>query len=83
MTDRPRSVFGPVDQEAILANIDVVDDEDVDSDFLVAEMARHVGGIPGKQVDDQPAAGSAPGLVNPTPAMRRAFVLYGPAGLVA
>lgn len=66
MPDTTGSVFGSVDQEAVLANLGAATDDGVDSTFF-ADAISHVA--------------ATPGLVGATPHQRRQFILYGPSGL--
>ncbi len=70
MADSRHSAFGEVDQQAILANLDLVHDDPVESDFFAAEMPT-----------DAPDLDGPPGLLDDSPAGRRDFILYGPAGV--
>ncbi len=66
MTEPAKSVFGSVDQEAILANFSVATDDGEESSFFAVA------------VDD---TSEGPGLAEATLQERRSFILYGPAGL--
>ncbi len=70
MADGRRSAFGPVDQQAILANLDLVNEDPVESRFFQTEEAEENVDVEGP-----------PGLADESPAARKDFILYGPAGL--
>jgi|GEM_PF-2388222 hypothetical protein len=72
MPEAKRSAFGQVDQQAILANLDLVNEDPVESNFFAADPV----------VDDTHTDGP-PGLADESPAARKEFVLYGPAGIGA
>jgi len=66
MADAARSVFGSVDQDAVLANLGAATDDGVDSTFFAEAITE---------------SREVPGLAEATPEQRRAFILHGPAGL--
>lgn len=70
MAEERRSAFGAVDQAAILANLDLVSEDPTDSSFFATGPAL---------VDSDPLG--PPGLADESPSARKAFILYGPAGV--
>lgn len=72
MAESKQSAFGKVDQQAILANLDLVNEDPVESNFFAAEPTFEADEVDGP-----------PGLTDDSAAARREFILYGPAGLGA